>query len=406
MHAYRYLLIGLILIALAFSWLFFSRHSTPTTTNPNSTHSAPASTPNTSKAHTKFAQDKPTPVFSEQASYGNLTVWAEALGKISARQQVVLRSRIDGELLALHFNEGQLVKRGQLLAEIDARPLRAQLAQQKAQLAKDQALLANSKQDLARYNQLLDDDAIAAQQRDTQQALVQQYQATIKSDLAQIQNTELQLSYTQIHAPLSGKIGFRQVDVGNQIKSSDANGLANIVEIDPITVIFSLPETYLAQINQPEKQLNIELWNADKSQQLSHTTQWIMDNQIDATTGSIRLKAIVDNPQQQFLPNQFVNVRIALTQLYNQLRVPAQTILYGTQGEYVYRINDAHRVEVVPVKRLQTDGNWVAVQGDLHDGDRLVSDGSDRLRPGSLVTIINKSHTTTNQPATPNSNAH
>lgn len=335
--------------------------------------------------------NRATPVYSASVSKGSLPIYVDALGSITPLQQVVVKSRIDGELLALHFNEGQTVNKGQLLAEIDDRSLQAQLQQQTAQLAKDKALLANAKQDLIRYTQLLKDDAIPAQQRDTQQSLVQQYQANIDSVQAQINNTKLQLSYTKIHAPLAGRIGFRQVDVGNQIKSGDANGLATIVEVDPISVVFSLPENQLSRLLQTDdnKKQSITLWNSDKTQQLATSEQWIIDNQIDRNTGSIRLKAIVNNTQQRFIANQFVNVRMQLDQLDDALLIPAHTILYGAQGDYVYRINEDEQVEMILVKNLQATGDWIAVASDqLKVGDRLVSDGSDRLRPGSRVTVI------------------
>ncbi len=360
--------------------LFYVRDNAPTVT--------PSEASTKASATEKIKADRPTPVFTAAVARDDMPVWIEALGRVTPRQQVVLRSRIDGELQKLHFNEGQFVKKGQLLAEIDPRALQTQLAQQKAQLAQQKALLDNAKRDLKRYDSLVEDDAIAAQQRDTQRSLVAQTQAALDNVQAQIKHTELQLSYTQILAPLAGKIGFRQVDVGNQIKASDANGLATIVEIDPITVIFSLPEIHLPQLQSQlplGQRMAVEIWNADKSQRLATSRDWISDNQVDAATGSIRLKAFVSNAQQQLTPNQFVQVRLQLDTLKQVLIIPSQAILYGAQGDYVYRVNADNKVETIKVKRLHSTTTQIAIEGALNVGDTLVTDGSDRLKPGSLV---------------------
>ncbi len=360
--------------------VYYVRDNAPTAT--------PSEASTKASATEKIKADRPIPVFTAAVARDDMPVWIEALGRVTPRQQVVLRSRIDGELQKLHFNEGQFVKKGQLLAEIDPRALQTQLAQQKAQLAQQKALLDNAKRDLKRYDSLVEDDAIAAQQRDTQRSLVAQTQAALDNVQAQIKHTELQLSYTQILAPLAGKIGFRQVDVGNQIKASDANGLATIVEIDPITVIFSLPEIHLPQLQSQlplGQRMSVEIWNADKSQRLATSRDWISDNQVDAATGSIRLKAFVSNAQQQLTPNQFVQVRLQLDTLKQVLIIPSQAILYGAQGDYVYRVNADNKVETIKVKRLHSTTTQIAIEGALNVGDTLVTDGSDRLKPGSLV---------------------
>lgn len=378
--------IGLLLIpVLGLIWFGYSY------LNPSSNEATPISSQKTSQSSDNQSKsERPIPVFTAKVAQGDMPVWVEALGRVTPRQQVVLRSRIDGELQKLHFTEGQTVRKGQLLAEIDPRALQTQLAQQKAQLAQQKALLENAKRDLVRYELLTKDEAIATQQRDTQASLVQQTQATLNTVQAQIQNTELQLSYTKIHAPLTGKIGFRQVDVGNQLKASDANGLANIVEIDPITVIFSLPEMHLARLQQGQQatqSMMVEIWNADKSQQLAISHDWISDNQVDAATGSIRLKAFVNNAQQQLTANQFVQVSLKLDTLKQVLIIPSEAILYGAQGDYVYRVNADNKVQPINVKRLHTAPTQIAIQAELNEGDLLVTDGSDRLKPDSLVKV-------------------
>ncbi len=394
----KIVLVLLVLVSsVAFAVYYFANQS-PTTANKTTSQTSTSE---------KIKGERPTPVFTAAVTRDDMPVWIEALGRVTARQQVVLRSRIDGELQKLHFNEGQFVKKGQLLAEIDPRALQTLLAQQKAQLAQQKALLDNAKRDLKRYDSLLEDDAIAAQQRDTQRSLVAQTQAALDNIQAQIQNTELQLSYTKIHAPLAGKIGFRQVDVGNQIKASDSNGLATIVEIDPITVTFSLPEINLPQlqIQLPLGQsMLVEIWNADKSQRLATSSDWISDNQVDAATGSIRLKAFINNAQQQLTPNQFVQVRLLLNTLKQVLIIPSQAILYGAQGDYVYRVNADNKVEAIVVKRLHSNQTHIAITGELREGDMLVTDGSDRLKPGSQVkaagTKADKKSPATESPST------
>lgn len=371
------------LTAGALAWFAYQQWGKPSTETTSQSDTS-ASSDNKAKG------ERPIPVFTAKVTRGDMPVWVEALGRVTPRQQVVLRSRIDGELQKLHFTEGQTVKKGQLLAEIDPRALQTQLAQQKAQLAQQKALLDNAKRDLARYELLAKDEAIATQQRDTQASLVQQTQATLNTVQAQIQNTELQLSYTKIQAPLTGKIGFRQVDVGNQVKASDANGLASIVEIDPITVIFSLPEMHLARLQQGQQanqSMMVEIWNADKSQQLATSHDWISDNQVDAATGSIRLKAFVSNAEQQLTANQFVQVGLKLDTLKHVLIIPSEAILYGAQGDYVYRVNADNKVQAINVKRLHTAPTQIAIQAELNEGDQLVTDGSDRLKPDSLVKL-------------------
>lgn len=376
----KMLIVLLLLASLAATVIYYARDNS--VTGKSNEHSPQSTMTENTKG------ERHTPVYTTKVTRDDMAVWVEALGRITPRQQVILRSRIDGELQKLHFNEGQFVQKGQLLAEIDPRALQTQLAQQKAQLAQQKALLDNAIRDLKRYDALVQDDAIATQQRDTQRSLVAQTQATLENVQAQINNTELQLSYTKIHAPLAGKIGFRHIDIGNQVNASDTNGLANIVEMDPISVVFSLPEIHLTRLHQTQtttQPMTVEIWNTDKSQRLAISTQWISDNQVDAATGSIRLKAFLSNPNQQLTPNQFVQVRLQLDTLKQVLIIPSQAILYGAQGDYVYRVNVENKVEAIPVKRLHTTQTQIAIEGELRVGDILVTDGSDRLKPGSLV---------------------
>jgi multidrug efflux system membrane fusion protein len=336
---------------------------------------------------------RPAPVFVATVNQQDFPVWLNALGTASARNLVTVKSRIDGELMTVYFEEGQRVKKGQLLAEIDPRNLQALLEQQQSQYQRDQALLNNAQLDLKRYKQLTTEDAIASQQVDTQAALVKQYQATLASDTAQINSTKLQLSYTKITAPISGKVGFRQVDAGNQVKTSDGNGLVTIAQLTPITVIFSLPENTLPDLkvalrNNPN--LDIEAWDKDKKQRVATGKLLTLDNQVDSSTGSIRLKALFDNNDESLYPNQFVNIRLQLKTLTQVTTIPSTALQRGAKGDFVYVINDDNTASVVSINILQTEGDWVAIEGKLDAGMKVVTDGSDKVKDGGQVKVIDK----------------
>lgn len=336
---------------------------------------------------------RPSPVFAASVVQQDFPVWLNALGTVSARNLVTVKSRIDGELMAVHFEEGQRVKKGQLLAEIDPRNLQALLEQQQSQYQRDQALLNNAQLDLKRYKQLTTEDAIASQQVDTQAALVKQYQATLASDTAQINSTKLQLSYTKITAPISGKVGFRQVDAGNQVKTSDSNGLVTIAQLTPVTVVFSLPENTLPDLkvalrNNPN--LDIEAWDKDKKQRVATGKLLTLDNQVDSSTGSIRLKALFDNNDESLYPNQFVNIRLQLKTLTQVTTIPSTALQRGAKGDFVYVINDDHTASVVSINILQTEGDRVAIEGKLDVGMKVVTDGSDKVKDGGQVKVITK----------------
>ncbi len=333
------------------------------------------------------------PVFTTPVVIQDFSIWLSALGTASARNFVNIKSRIDGELIAIHFEEGQYVQKGKLLAEIDPRNLQALLEQQQSQLQHDNALLTNAQLDLKRYQQLSSEDAIANQQVDTQAALVKQYQATIASDKAQLNSTRLQLSYTRIIAPISGKIGFRNIDIGNQVKASDTIGLVSIAQLSPITVIFSIPENQLLAIKQAIRtgdNLPIEAWDKDKKQKIATGKLLTIDNQIDSSTGSIRLKAIFDNSDESLYPNQFVNIRLPLRTLNNAITFAPTALLHGAKGDFVYAVKEDNSVTATSIKIIHQEENWVAVECNLSAGTSLVTDGTDKLKEGTTVKVIKK----------------
>jgi multidrug efflux system membrane fusion protein len=371
MRRYWLALFGMVLISGIVSFLGFQ---------------SPSKTPEASAASAKPNTTRPITVSVAPIVQKDFTIWLNALGTVIPRTQAQIKSRIDGALLKLHFTEGQTVEKGQLLAEIDPRPLQSQLAQAIAQQNKNKALLLNAKQDLKRYQQLRSEDAIATQQLDTQVALVKQYEASIASDQAQIDALNLQLSYTNITAPFRGVLGFRQVDVGNHIQAASTT-LVSLIEQDPITVVFSLPDQQLTSIQQHRSSLNIEIWDKAQQHRLATSQNWLLDNQIDATTASIRLKAIVSNPQQQLYPNQFVHVRIALETLKQALVIPQAALQHNKQSYFVYQVLPDQHIAAVPVKLLAQADEWAAVSGDLTPGMNLITAGTDKLKADSLVRI-------------------
>lgn len=321
----------------------------------------------------------------------DIRVWLNALGTVTPRNLVSVRARVDGTLLRVNFSEGQMVKMGELLAEIDPRPFQIQLDQAKGQLVRDTALLDNAGLDLARYQDLLGKDAIARQQVETQKALVRQYQGTVESDRSQVANARLQLEFTRVVAPASGRIGLRLVDPGNQVRASDANGLATIAQLQPTTVVFAVPEANLPAINRrlaAHEAIPVEAWDREQKNHLANGRLLTTDNQIDPATGTIRIKAGFANRDNALFPNQFVNVRLLLDTLTQVVAIPSAAIQRGDKGSFVYRVDAGGKVAMVPVAPGAVDGEWVAVSGAIEAGDKVVVDGADKLRDGAKAEII------------------
>lgn len=321
----------------------------------------------------------------------DIRVWLNALGTVTPRNLVSVHAKVDGTLLRVNFREGQMVKMGELLAEIDPRPFQIQLDQAKGQLVRDTALLDNARLDLARYRELLGKDAIARQQVETQEALVRQYQGTVESDRSQVANARLQLEYTRVTTPASGRIGLRQVDPGNQVHASDANGLATIAQLQPTTVVFAVPEANLPAINRrvaAHKTIAVEAWDREQKNHLADGRLLTTDNQIDPATGTIRIKAEFANRDNALFPNQFVNIRLLLDTLTQVVAIPTAAIQRGDKGSFVYRVDANGKVAMVAVSPGAVDGEWVAVTGAIEAGDKVVIDGADKLRDGAKAEII------------------
>ena len=332
-----------------------------------------------------------TPVSVGEVRLMDIRYTVQAAGTLVALNTAVVRAKVDGELKALRFTEGQLVQAGQVLAEIDARPFEAQLNQAQGQFARDAALMKNAELDLQRYQDLLSKDAIARQQVETQAALVRQLQGTVQADQAQIDLAKLQLSYTRVTAPISGRLGLKQVELGSLVRSSDPNGLVNITQTQPMAVVFSVPEMHVPLIMRKLKAgqaLPVEAWDRDQKIRLAQGRVSTTDNAIDVATSTLSLKATLDNRDGSLFPNQFAHIRLQLDTLKNVVAVPAQAVQRGAAGTFVYVVQADNTVQVQTVQLEAVEGDWQAVKADLKAGQQVVTDGADRLRSGSVVEVV------------------
>ena len=337
-----------------------------------------------------FDPNRVQPVLAVAARKSDLNVIQNGLGTASALRAATVKARVDGLLQNVLFQEGQVVKAGDVLAEIDPKPLQVQLSQVEGQLARDQAQLNNAKLDLERYRVLLAQDSVAKQQLDSQESLVRQFEGTVKIDQAQVDNAKLQLSYTRVTAPISGRLGLRLVDAGNIVRSSDAVGLVVITQIDPITVVFTIPQDSLQRVLQRLKageKLGVDAWDREQKNKLAVGTLITVDNQIDTATGTIKLKAQFPNPDGLLFPNQFVNVRMVVETKKDATVIPMAAIQRGAQGTIVYVVKDDKTVSLRPVKMGAIENDNVAIDFGLKPGEMVVTDGIDRLREGAKVEV-------------------
>src|SRR5437867_10963563 len=327
------------------------------------------------------------------AQRGDLPVYFNGLGTVTAFNTVTVRSRVDGQLISVAFKEGQFVHEGDLLAQIDPRPFQVQLEQALGQLAKDQAQRRDAEVNLERFKLLLKEGVIPQQQLDTRAALGGQFDGAIASDQSQIDNAKLQLNYSRITAPISGRIGLRLVDVGNIVHASDTSGLLVITQLQPISVIFSLPQDQLPDVNNKLRtgvQLAVDAYDRDDTAKIASGKLQTIDNQIDLTTGTYKLKSIFANADNTLFPNQFVNVHLLVDTKRNLTIVPAAAIQRGPQGPYLYGVakdpasKDAI-AKIYPVTIAQTTGNSVGLSSGLNPGDVVVVDGQDKLQDGTKV---------------------
>jgi multidrug efflux system membrane fusion protein len=330
----------------------------------------------------------PVSVAVSTALKQNVPYYLSGLGTVTAFNTVTVKSRVDGQLEKVYFKEGQFVQEGELLAEIDPRPFQVALEQMEGQLSRDQAQLNNARVDFKRYDQLAKEGVIASQQVDTQNATVGQLEGALRADQAQIDNEKLQLVYCKITAPITGRVGLRLVDQGNMIHATDPSGLVVITQVQPIAVLFTLPEDNLPEVIQHMKseELGVQAYSRDDQNMLASGKLLTVDNQIDPTTGTVRFKAAFENRDLSLWPNQFVNTRLMLTVRKDAIVVPLAAIQRGTQGSYVYTVKGG-KAAMQPVKVDLTQGNIALIASGVAVGDQVVVDGQERLQSGTPVEV-------------------
>ncbi len=333
----------------------------------------------------------PVPVRIATAAQQDIDIFLRSLGTVTAYNTVTVRSRVSGELVDVAFQEGQQVKAGDLLAQVDPRAFQVALDQARGTQMQNLAQLENARRDLQRYQALFKQDSIARQQVDTQAALVRQYEGAVKSDQANVDNAKLQLDYARITAPISGRLGLRQVDRGNLVSSADTNGLVVITQTQPISVVFTLPETQLPEVRTElaaGKTLTVDAYDRADTRRIATGTLETLDNQIDVTTGTLKLKARFDNADDALFPNQFVNVRLHVLTRKDVTAIPTAAVQQGSAGAFVFLVQDDNTIAVRQVKLGAINSGMVAVNEGLKPGDRVVTEGTDRLRAGAKVEIL------------------
>ncbi|KVV58006.1 RND transporter MFP subunit [Burkholderia territorii] len=332
----------------------------------------------------------PQPVSVATATQGEMPIVLSALGTVTPLANVTVKTQLSGYLQSVAFQEGQIVKKGDLLAQIDPRPYQVALENAEGTHARDAALLATARIDLKRYQTLLSQDSIASQTVDTQASLVKQYEGTVKTDQAAIDSAKLNLAYARITAPVSGRVGLRQVDPGNYVTPGDTNGIVVITQLQPMSVIFTTSEDNLPQILKQVnagRKLSVTAYNRNNTVPLETGSLETLDNQIDTSTGTVKLRATFDNKEGLLFPNQFVNTRLLVDVMRNATIVPTAAVLTGSIGQFVYIVKPDNTVTVRKVKTGPVDGERTSIVSGVAIGERVVTDGSDRLREGAKITI-------------------
>ncbi|WP_323170605.1 MdtA/MuxA family multidrug efflux RND transporter periplasmic adaptor subunit [Pantoea agglomerans] len=380
-------LIVLALIAVAAGGYYaWQRHA-----QPQSSSQSDAPAPRGGKGGGDGARRPLAPVQAATATSQSVPHYLSGLGTVTAANTATVRSRVNGDLLAIHFTEGQQVKAGELLAEVDPRPYQVALTQAQGQLAKDQATLANARRDLARFEKLAKTSLVSQQELDTQRSLVGETLGTLKADEGSVASAQLNLTYSRITAPIAGRVGLKQVDVGNYVTSGDTTGIVVITQTHPIDVVFTLAENSISSILKAQKSgesLLVEAWDRSNQNLIASGKLLSLDNQIDVTTGTIKIKARFDNQDDTLFPNQFVNVRLKVNTLQDAIVIPPAALQMGNEGNFVWVVNSDNKVSKKSVIAGLQDNEKVVVSAGLEAGERVVTDGLDRLTEGAKVEVV------------------
>jgi multidrug efflux system membrane fusion protein len=378
---FRWVLYGIVIVVVVVGvWRFSQREKRETGrwAGPNPAWAGTANAP-------------AMPVRVARAERRDLPVQLKAIGTVTPLNTVTVRSRVEGELLRIAFEEGARVQAGDLLAEIDPEPYRIRLAQAEGQQRQNQAQLETARADLSRLQQLFEKNLVTNQEMETQQALVRVREGAVAADTAAVANARLQLAYTRIEAPISGRLGLRSVDAGNLIRANDANGLVTITQTQPIAVMFTVPEVDLPKVIEPLRagtQLPVEAWDRGERNVLATGVLTTVDNQIDLATGTLRLKATFANEDESLFPNQFVNVRLRVRVIGDAIVIPAAAVQFGARGTYVFVVTPENKSTLREVTLGASDGMMQAIVSGLEPGDPVVLEGIDRLREGRDVVVV------------------
>ncbi|MBH3120758.1 MdtA/MuxA family multidrug efflux RND transporter periplasmic adaptor subunit [Serratia ureilytica] len=384
----RLLVAAILVIAAIFAWRYFNAAQPPAGTAPGAQQAGGKAGAGRAAGGRRGAPM--SPVQAATATQQTVPRYLSGLGTATAANTVTVTSRVDGQLMAIHFTEGQQVKAGDLLAEIDPRPFQVQLTQAQGQLAKDQATLANARRDLARYQQLVKTNLVSRQELDTQASLVQQTEGAIKADQGAVDSAKLQITYSRITAPIDGRVGLKLVDVGNYVTSGSTTGLVVITQTHPIDVVFTLPEGNIADLLKAQKAgpVSVEAWERTNQNKLTTGSLLSLDNQIDTATGTIKLKARFANEDDALFPNQFVNARLQVDTLHDAVVIPTAALQMGNEGNFVWTLSEDNKVSKHRVTAGVQDSRQVVISAGLNAGDRVVTDGIDRLTEGMQVEVL------------------